>query len=80
MNMKLVNVIVISVLMLLAVRLGHAQELLSFEGEIDFTQNQFNIILKLDDQSSLTAKVQRTSAKDYHLFLDVDQTVIGFHP
>ena len=53
-------------------KLSFAEKVFLFEGQIDFESNEFSIVLDLGEESSLTAKAQRTSEKDYHLSLDIE--------
>ena len=53
-------------------KLSFAEKVIFFKGQIDFTTNEFNILLDLDEKSSITAKTKRISENDYHLFLDIE--------
>lgn len=43
-----------------------------FEGQIDFTKNEFNIVLDLGEESTVTAKAKQISEKDYRFSLDIE--------
>ena len=53
-------------------RLSFAEKEFFFEGQIDFTKNEFSIVLDLDEKSSVTAKAQKTSETDYRFLLDIE--------
>lgn len=53
-------------------QLSFAGKIFSFEGQIDFSTHEFSVVLDLDHQSSVAAKAQRTSERDYRFSLDIE--------
>jgi len=52
-------------------KLVFAEKVFFFEGEIDFSKNEFNIVLDLNEGSSVMAKATRMSETNYRLSLDI---------
>ena len=55
-----------------------AQTLFSFVGEVDFVKNQFDLVLHLNDESSVAARALRTSDKQYQVSFDIDHLQTPF--
>lgn len=59
-------------------KLSFAEKVFSFEGQVDFSKKEFNIVLNLGDKSSLEAKVQKTSETEYRFLLDIEHLKTPF--
>ena len=53
-------------------KLSFAEEVFSFEGQVDLLKNEFNIVLELDEKSSVAATVNRISETDYRFLVDIN--------
>ena len=75
------NVFKTFLLVLLAVfipKLSFAEKVFFFEGQIDLLKNEFNVVLDLNEGSSITAKATRMSETNYRLSLDIDHLKTPF--
>jgi hypothetical protein len=70
--MKLIFSVFLAVFLVLMPRFSFAEKGFSFEGQADFTNNTFNIVLDFGEDRSVTARAERSSEKDYSLSLDID--------
>jgi len=52
-------------------KFSFAKEIFSFEGQIDFLKNEFNVVLKIDEKNSVAATAKRISETDYQFVVDV---------
>ncbi len=71
-SMKVFKVFLLVVLAFFIPKLVFAEKILSFEGQINLSRKEFNIILDLDEGGSVTAKATRMSETNYRFSLDVD--------
>lgn len=53
-------------------RVGFAKTIVTYQGQIDFTQNQFDLVFNIGEQPPFVFKVQKKSMHKYMLSLDVD--------
>ena len=59
------------ILIILVPKLVFAQKVFSFEGRIDLLKNEFNIVLDLDEKSSIAATARKISETNYQFSVDV---------
>jgi hypothetical protein len=70
--MKVFKVFLFVFLVIFIPKLSSAEKLFFFEGQIDLSKNEFNIVLDLNEGSSVTAKATRMSETNYRFLLDID--------
>ncbi len=76
--MKFFKVFLLIVLVTFMPKLSFAGKVFFFEGQIDLSNNEFHIVLDLDEKSSVTAKVTRISETNYRFSLDIDHLKTPF--
>lgn len=59
-------------------KLSFAEKVFFFEGQIDFSKNEFTIIFHIDDNSSIAATAQKISETDYRFVLDIEHLKTPF--
>jgi len=62
----------IIILITLVPKFSFAEKVFSFEGQIDLLKNEFNIVLDIDEESSVAATARRISETNYRFLIDVD--------
>jgi len=60
------------ILIILVPKLVFAEKVFSFEGQIDFLKNEFNIVLDLDEKSSVAATARKISETNYRFLVDIE--------
>lgn len=70
--MNIHKILLLVVFIVMMPKFSFSEEAFSFEGQIDFPGNEFNIVLSLDDKSSVAARAQKTPEGDYRFSLDVE--------
>ena len=63
---------ILFIAILILPRIACAQEVFSFRGSIDLEKNEFNVVLDLGAESSLSAQAQKTSENDYRFSIDFE--------
>ncbi len=53
-------------------QLSFAQSVFFFEGQVDLEKNEFNVAVDFGEKSSMTAKAEKISEKDYRVSLDIE--------
>ena len=76
--MKYLKFFLLAVFLVSAPKLSFSKEIFSFEGNIDFLNDKFHIVLDLDERSSVAVRAQRISDKGYHFSLDIEHLKTPF--
>ena len=53
-------------------KLSFAEKAFSFDGQVDFSKNEFNIVFDLDEKSSVVATARKISETDYQFLIDIE--------
>jgi len=53
-------------------KLSFAEKVFLFEGQVDFSKNEFNIVFDIDDKGSVVATAQKISETDYQFVVDIE--------
>jgi len=69
--MNIFRFTILAILIGLTPKFSFAEEIFSFEGQVDLLKNEFNIVLELDEESSVTATAKRISKTGYRFLVDV---------
>jgi len=70
--MRLVFSLVLAAVLIMTSGISFSEEIFSFEGQLDLEKNAFRIVLDLGQEHVVTARAERSSEKDYQVYLDID--------